>query len=194
MSSKHLRQILQNAHNVIGGKMPATDIQPLTTGERPGVDYASKMPDEREFVASHSVEKHPDPNGNGPDVFSATNIDQTSSESGKHGHIPAPADTIAYDAANTSDKKESKKKKTVKEANVVDDQPKYGKGKKKLLLSYAADISEKEMSDDEKEKEEELKAKFDDSDMKKDMIKRYGGERGERIYFAYIRKYDRGRC
>jgi hypothetical protein len=56
------------------------------------------------------------------------------------------------------------------------------------LPSIKKDIQEKEMTSAEKEEEQELKSKYDDSDMKKNMIKQYGPEKGREVYFAYIRK------
>lgn len=98
--AKPLATILKKYSDVISGKLPASEVSKLTTGKEPGVDYASKMPDEREFVASHSVEKHPDRNGNGDDVFKASKIKQTSAEGGKHGYIPDPKDERVYKQAN----------------------------------------------------------------------------------------------
>jgi len=48
--------------------------------------------------------------------------------------------------------------------------------------------TEREMTGAEKSKETRLKDKYDDSDMKKNMIDKYGKEKGEQIYFATIRK------
>jgi len=47
---------------------------------------------------------------------------------------------------------------------------------------------EREMTADETKKEKELKSKYDDSDMKQNMIDNYGEEKGTQIYFATIRK------
>lgn len=49
-------------------------------------------------------------------------------------------------------------------------------------------VDEAEMSSEQKAKEQKLKDKFDDSDMKKNMIDQYGKEKGEQVYFAKIRK------
>jgi hypothetical protein len=96
--AKPLAVILKQYSDVISGKIPASKISALTTGKEPGVDYAGKMPDEREFVASHSVEKFPDRNGNGDDVFNASNIKVT--EPGRHGHLPNPKSTRVYQQTN----------------------------------------------------------------------------------------------
>ena len=96
--AKPLATILKKYSDVIAGKIPASEVNALTLGKEPGVDYAPKMADEREFVASHSVEKHPDRVGNGPDVYSAANIKQAVDD--KHGHIPDPKSKTKYKQAN----------------------------------------------------------------------------------------------
>ena len=97
--AKHLSAILKNYSDVISGKLPASKVSALTTGKEPGVDYAGKMPDEREFVASHSVEKHPDRNGNGDDLFNASNIKQAAVGE-RHGNVPDPKSKNTYKQAN----------------------------------------------------------------------------------------------
>lgn len=96
--AKHLSVILKQYNDVISGKVPASKVMALSTGKDPGVDYAGKMPDERDFVASHSVEKFPDRNGNGDDVFNASNIKVT--EPGRHGHLPNPKSAEVYQQSN----------------------------------------------------------------------------------------------
>lgn len=49
-------------------------------------------------------------------------------------------------------------------------------------------LVEKTMTEKDKEKEDRMKDKYDDSDMKDNMIKQYGKEEGEKIYYAKIRK------
>ena len=72
--------------------------RPGSTGTRPGVDYASKMQDERNFVASHEVEEFDDRVGNKSDVYNATNIKHSPDK--KHGNIPKPEDEKQYKQAN----------------------------------------------------------------------------------------------
>ena len=50
-----------------------------------------------------------------------------------------------------------------------------------------ADITERKMTKSEKAKEERLKDKYDDSDMKKNINKQYGIDWKE-VYYATIRK------
>jgi len=49
-------------------------------------------------------------------------------------------------------------------------------------------LVERTMTSKEKKKEDRLKDKYDDSEMKQNMIDRYGKEEGEKIYYATIRK------
>lgn len=96
--AKPLATILKKYSDVIAGKLPASEINALTLGKEPGVDYAPKMADEREFVASHSVEKFPDRVGNGPDVYNGAKIKQAIDD--RHGHIPNPKSKNQYTQAN----------------------------------------------------------------------------------------------
>ena len=73
-------------------------VVPGTTGDDPGVDYAGKMKDERDFVAKHSIEKHEDRVGNGDDVYKASKIKQSKDD--KHGHTPDPKAKTVYKQAN----------------------------------------------------------------------------------------------
>lgn len=96
--AKPLAAILKSYSDVIAGKLPASEVNKLTLGKEPGVDYDPKMPDEREFVASHSVEKHPDRVGNGPEVYNGANVKQAIDD--RHGHIPNPKSKNQYKQAN----------------------------------------------------------------------------------------------
>ena len=46
----------------------------LTTGNDPGVDYAAKAKNDREFVKQHTVQVHADRNGNGDEVFKGSGV------------------------------------------------------------------------------------------------------------------------
>jgi hypothetical protein len=96
--AKPLAAILKSYSDVIAGKLPASEVNKLTLGKEPGVDYDPKMPDEREFVASHSIEKHPDRVGNGPEVYNGAKVKQ--SVDARHGHIPNPKSKNQYKQAN----------------------------------------------------------------------------------------------
>jgi hypothetical protein len=50
------------------------------------------------------------------------------------------------------------------------------------------DLSEREMTSGEMQKEKTLKKKYDPSNMKASMKKQYGAEKGKEVYFATIRK------
>lgn len=61
---------------------------------------------------------------------------------------------------------------------------------KMQLASYELegnDVMEREMTSTEVKREKKLKAKYDESDMKANMIRQYGKEKGEQVYFAKIR-------
>lgn len=68
--------------------------RPGRTGSNPGVDYSSKMDDERDFVNVHDTEEFEDRVGNGSDVYNASNIKQTSDS--RHGHTPEPKSQNQY--------------------------------------------------------------------------------------------------
>ena len=68
--------------------------RPGRTGSNPGVDYSSKMDDERDFVNAHDTEEFEDRVGNGSDVYNASNIKQTSDS--RHGHTPEPKSQNQY--------------------------------------------------------------------------------------------------
>lgn len=79
------------------------------------------------------------------------------------------------------------------------DKPTERDNMKSLLIDYKRrgramtkkeikQVDEREMTSTEKKKEAAIKSKVDDSDMKKNMMDKYGKERGKNIYFATIRK------
>ena len=325
--AKSLNDVLKLHSDALAGKRSSTTTA-LTTGENPGVDYADKMKDSRDFIAQHSVEKFDDRVGNGDDVYQATNVKKAKME--RHGHEPKPKDIKVYkknqQVAEAKDNREydyegemavtklktiiraaehlikmmepntnlpewvqskiikaedyittahdylmsemneealeeggsqyrsaagsgrntnsnlsrlarklsfekpksyrphgtpsKAESKAFLDAEVDKFMKKGGKIKKeeveeldeakcnmteagkmcevhgmkdckkssgkKLLLDK--DIKEKTMTAAEKKKEESLKNKYDDSDMKEKMKKQYGDKKGEQVYFAYIRK------
>jgi len=64
--AKTLKEILKDKK--LEGVKSST-ITPGSLGIDPGVDYAPKSGGGRKFVAKHSIEKHEDRVGNGPDVY-----------------------------------------------------------------------------------------------------------------------------
>jgi len=152
--AKSLNDILQRYSDVISGKLPPSKIESLTTGENPGVDYADKMKDGRDFIAQHSVEKHPDRNGNGDDVFKGST---KKAEMERHGHEPKPKDIQVYNKTQqVSEEKEDMSGKTCKkckkgkyvETSQHDDMKgvlhcsKCGSGTKRWALKEAKDERE----------------------------------------------------
>lgn len=95
--AKSLNDILKGYSDAIAGKRSSETVT-LTTGENPGVDYADKMKDTRDFIAQHSVEKFDDRVGNGPDVYQAAKIKKA--EMKRHGHEPKPKDIKVYKKTN----------------------------------------------------------------------------------------------
>jgi len=73
-------------------------VVPGSTGDDPGVDYAEKSKDGRDFVAQHKVEKHEDRVGNGDDVYNASKIKQSKDD--KHGNTPDPKAKSSYKQHN----------------------------------------------------------------------------------------------
>lgn len=82
----------KNLSDILKGVKKSTT-NPLTTGDNPGVDYADKMKDGRDFVAQHSVEKHEDRVGNGDDVYKGST---KKAKMERHGHEPKPKDIKVY--------------------------------------------------------------------------------------------------
>jgi hypothetical protein len=81
-----------NLSDILKGVKKSTTVA-LTTGNIPGVDYADKMKDSRDFVAMHSVEKHADRVGNGDDVYKGST---KKAKMERHGHEPKPKDVKVY--------------------------------------------------------------------------------------------------
>lgn len=91
--SKSLNDILKRYSDALSGKRSST-VNALTTGDNPGVDYADKMKDSRDFIAQHSVEKFDDRVGNGDDVYNASKVQKAKMD--RHGHEPKPKDIKVY--------------------------------------------------------------------------------------------------
>lgn len=87
----------KNLNDVLKGVKKST-INKLTTGENPGVDYADKSKDTRDFFDQHPVQKHEDRVGNGDDVYKASNVKKAFML--RHGHEPKPKDIRVYDKTN----------------------------------------------------------------------------------------------
>ena len=99
--AKDLSDILKGVNKSstrIYGAIGTPKIVPGSTGDDPGVDYAGKMKDERDFVALHKTEKFPDRVGNGDDVYNASKVKKAKME--RHGHDPDPKAKTAYKLAN----------------------------------------------------------------------------------------------
>jgi hypothetical protein len=152
--AKSLNDVLKLHSDALAGKRSSTTTA-LTTGENPGVDYADKMKDTRDFIAQHSVEKFDDRVGNGDDVYQATNVKKAKME--RHGHEPKPKDIKVYNKTQqVSEEKEDMSGKPCKkckkgkyvETSQHDDMKgvlhcsKCGSGTKRWTLKEAKDERE----------------------------------------------------
>lgn len=102
----------KSLNDILKGVKKST-VTTLTTGENPGVDYADKMKDTRDFVAQHSVEKHADRVGNEDDVYAASKIKKA--EMKRHGHEPKPKDIKVYNKNQQVGQPENVKEEVVDE-------------------------------------------------------------------------------
>lgn len=111
-------------------------------------------------------------------------------DSGEHnGQVDESFDDVpemrSRTVTNTSSSSSSAKKPRKSPGELMrmlnQDNPKPKKKKK-------VKITEDTMTPEDKAKEKKLKAKYDDSEMKQNMIDQYGEEKGTQIYFAKIRK------
>ena len=97
--AKQLNDIL-NSNGLWKGVKKST-VNKLTTGKDPGVDYADKMPDTRDFVGSLSVQKHEDRVGNGPEVYNGEKQTLSTKKEKRHGYN-LNSDQKVYEAKEDS--------------------------------------------------------------------------------------------
>lgn len=96
--------------------------------------YKPKSPDEQRFVDKHVTIKHADRNGNGDDVFKASNIKTTKRKEERHGY-DAGEDEKVYEeveeldelSTKTLDSYRSKARKEIIDADANDDTDTYNK-------------------------------------------------------------------
>jgi len=98
--AKQLNDIL-NSSGLWKGVKKST-VSKLTTGKDPGVDYADKMPDTRDFVGNLSVQKHEDRVGNGPDVQNGAKQTLSTKKETRHGYN-LDTDQKVYEAKDESE-------------------------------------------------------------------------------------------
>lgn len=103
-------------------------------------------------------------------------------EEGYEDDIPELRSKTVTDRSSTSSSRKSRKSPGELMRMLNQDTPSKPKKKKKKKLE------EETMTPEQKAKEDKLKKKYDDSEMKQNMIDQYGKERGTQIYFAKIRK------
>jgi len=108
--------------------------------------------------------------------------------SGEHDHVEESYDDTPEMRSRTvndptsSDSSSARKSTT---ASFVKRMREMGMSDKKKKKSK---LSEETMTPEDKKQEAKLKKKYDDSEMKQNMIDQYGKEKGTQIYFAKIRK------
>jgi hypothetical protein len=103
----------KSLNDILKGVNKST-IKGLTTGDNPGVDYADKMKDTRDFLLKHTVQKHDDRTGNGDDVFDASKVNKAKME--RHGHEPKPKDIKVYNKTQQIGDPENKLKEAKDES------------------------------------------------------------------------------
>jgi hypothetical protein len=99
----------------------------------------------KSFIDKHVVAKHPDANGNGDDVFQATNINTVDRKKEKHGYTPED-DHKVYEASLTSDEK-SKREDIVKgmKKNFSSFKERYGADAKSVMYGRATNMAKEEV-------------------------------------------------
>ena len=78
--------------------------------------------------------------------------------------------------------------KDMKSGDIGEFVPSTSGKKLKSKVRFEGYVSERTMTSKEKAKEDRLKEKYDDGDMKQNMIDQYGKEEGLKVYYATIRK------
>jgi len=158
----------------------SSKVVPGSTGTNPGVDYDPKMGDEQKFVAKHKTEKWASRKGNGPDLYSASNIKCALDDKKKeprHGHKRGK-DQDVYEAADDSEEDdydpETVKKNTkdmiarsnAKNDAVVDTRRNFDKEFQKRV-DAAQDL--KDMQDDSMDRAaKEIKRRYDPAGYQRD--------------------------
>ena len=98
----------KSLNDILKGVKKST-IEKLSTGDNPGVDYADKMKDGRDFVAQHTIEKHADRVGNDDTVYKGST---KKAEMKRHGHEPKPKDIKIYNKNQQTGQPENVKEET----------------------------------------------------------------------------------
>jgi hypothetical protein len=146
--------------------------------------YEPKSPDEKRFKDKHITAKTKDRNGNGDDVFQATNVKVVDRKKENHGYNPGDDEKV-YEAKDSLASYE--KRMGIKPSKAKPSWKKEGEWSKDQKKKMKA-VEEATMTDADKAKEKKLKSKYDKSGMKSAMKKQYGSEKGETVYFSKIRK------
>lgn len=99
--------------------------------------------DTKKFIDKHVTAKHPDPAGNGDDVFNATNVKTIDRKSTRHGYSGAD-DHKVYE--EMSDEQTSERERIVKgmKKNFASFKERYGKDAKSVMYATATKQAMKE--------------------------------------------------
>lgn len=106
----------------------------LTTGDVPGVDYADKMKDGRDFVAQHSIEKHADRVGNDDKVYKGST---KKAEMKRHGHEPMPKDIQVYNKTQQVGEEVDLEETKKPEVSIYDNAAHVKDSQGKVVASYS---------------------------------------------------------
>lgn len=122
------------------------------------------------------------------DTYNAGTNDATMSTKGTNELIAKAKSNIkqAYNKQDAVDARQGAGQSYITKGKPVKFDPKNSASNIKLAMDDV-DMSERKMTKSEKAKEDSLKDKYDDSDMKKNMKKQYGDDWKE-VYYATIRK------
>lgn len=114
--------------------------------------YRPKSPDEQRFVDKHVVVKTKDANGNGDDVFKATNVTPIERTKEKHGYNPGEdekvyEETEQVDEREMSDTEMKKREDYVKgmKKNLSAFKQRYGKDAKSVMYATATKMAKEEV-------------------------------------------------
>lgn len=115
--------------------------------------YKPKSRDEQRFVDKHVVVKNSDRNGNGDDVFQATNVKKVDRKKEKHGHEPKEDEKVYEETIGEVLKPSMGAAAYIKDFVKSDDPRFKGDTKKKkikrALAAYYSDVRKEEISDKE---------------------------------------------
>lgn len=117
----------------------------------------------KKFIDKHVTAKHPDANGNGDDVFQATNIKTIDREKEKHGYSGDKDHTVYEASLSTSEKTEREDIVKGMKKNFASFKSRYGTDAKSVMYATATKLAkeETEATDEPLVEGEESHAQFE---------------------------------